>query len=131
MSVLQPSAFFYLLGRTIVDALVVRSTSVKRGIRTINARKQVLLQDEISSSASVMWRMHTNATVSIDSAGTSATLTIGDETLVMQMLNAPSGAKFTKGDATRLSSDPALPEGQVDQPNPGVTVVMIELDAGD
>lgn len=77
-----------------------------------------------------MWRMHTNATVTVSDSGTSATLTIGDQTLVMQMLNPPSGAKFTTGDAVRLSSDPALPEGQVDQPNPGVTVVMIELDAG-
>lgn len=77
-----------------------------------------------------MWRMHTNATVSVDDSGTSATLTIGDQTLTMSILNAPSGAKFTTGSAVRLSTDPALPEGQVDQDNPGVTVVMISLDAG-
>lgn len=114
----------------IIDALIIYSTSVKHGICTINARKQALLQDEITSSASVMWRMHTNTAVTVDSSGTSATLQIGDETLIMQMLNAPSGAKFTTGDVVRLSTDPALPEGQVDQPNPGVTVVMIALDAG-
>ena len=31
-----------------------------------NNRRQVLIQDEINSSASVQWTMHTNATVSTD-----------------------------------------------------------------
>ncbi|OBZ79527.1 hypothetical protein A0H81_01229 [Grifola frondosa] len=106
------------------------TTSFKRGIRMLNGRKQVLLQDDITASGSIMWRMHTNASVAIDSSGTSATLTIGDQTLQMQILNAPSGATITQGPATRFSNDPPLPPGQVDQPNPGVTVVMISLPAG-
>lgn len=77
-----------------------------------------------------MWRMHTNATVSVDSGGTSATLTLEGQTLKVAMLNPPSGAQFTTGDAVRLSGDPALPSGQVDQPNPGVTVLIINLPAG-
>ena len=76
-----------------------------------------------------MWRMHTNATVSVD--GNTATLTIGDKTLKMTILNPPEGVSMTTGDAVRFSDDPALPEGQVDQPNPGVTVVMINLPAGE
>ena len=103
-------------------------TSFKRGIRMINGRKQVLLQDDINASGSIMWRMHTNATVSV--SGTSATLTIGDKKLQMTILNAPDGVSMTTGPAQRFASDPALPEGQVDQPNPGVTVVMINLPAG-
>ena len=95
----------------------------------INGRKQVLLQDDINASGSIMWRMHTNATVSVD--GTTATLTIGDKTLKMSILNAPDGVSMTTGDAVRFSDDPALPAGQVDQPNPGVTVVMISLPAGE
>ena len=75
-----------------------------------------------------MWRMHTNATVSVD--GTTATLKIGDKTLTMSILNAPDGVSMTTGDAVRFDDDPALPDGQVDQPNPGVTVVMISLPAG-
>ncbi|KAH9944202.1 chondroitin AC/alginate lyase [Epithele typhae] len=103
-------------------------TSFKRGIRYLNGRKQVLLQDDINASGDIMWRMHTNATVTVD--GTTATLKIGDQTLTMSILNAPSGVSLTTGDAVRFSDDPALPAGQVDQENPGVTVVMISLPAG-
>jgi len=74
--------------------------------------------------------MHTNATVTIGSGGTSATLALDGQKLQMTILNAPSGAVFTKGDAVRLSGDAALPSGQTDQPNPGVTVLMISLPAG-
>ena len=74
--------------------------------------------------------MHTNATVNVASSGTSATLTLEGQTLKVDMLNPPSGAKFTTGEAVRLAGDPALPTGQVDQPNPGVTVLIISLPAG-
>jgi hypothetical protein len=96
----------------------------------LNGRRQVLLQDDISATASVTWRMQTNATVSVDSSGTSATLTIEGKVVKMEILNAPSGAQITTGPAVRLSSDPPLPDGQTDQPNPGVTVVSISLNAG-
>ncbi|KAJ7091353.1 chondroitin AC/alginate lyase [Mycena belliarum] len=102
------------------------ATSVKRGIRLLNGRKQVLLQDEITATASVMWRMHTNATVSI--SGTSATLTLDGKTMDVSIVNAPDGATFTKSDATRLSTDVTPPAA--DQPNPGVTVLLISLPAG-
>ena len=94
----------------------------------INGRKQMLLQDDINAKGSIMWRMHTNATVSV--SGTSATLTIGDKSLQMSILNPPDGVSMTTGPAQRFDNDPALPPGQVDQPNPGVTVVMINLPAG-
>ena len=94
----------------------------------LNGRKQVLIQDEISTTAYIQWRMHTNATVTVD--GTTATLTIGDKKLTMSILNAPDGVSMTTMAATRLNGDPALPTGQVDQPNPGVTVVAISRPAG-
>lgn len=99
-------------------------TSFKRGIRTINGRKQVLLQDEITASANVQWRMHTNATVNVDSSGTSATLTLDGQTMTMTILNPPSGVKINTGPAQRFPTDPIPPEA--DQPNPGVTVVSID-----
>lgn len=105
-------------------------TSFSRGVRLINGRKQVLIQDDITAAQPVMWRMHTNATVTVDSSGTSATLALDGQTLKMEILNAPSGAAFTTGLAVRFSDDPALPAGQSDQENPGVTVVMISLPAG-
>ncbi|KAI0307685.1 chondroitin AC/alginate lyase [Multifurca ochricompacta] len=105
-------------------------TSFSRGVRFLNGRQQVLLQDDINAQGSVMWRMHTNATVSIDQSGTSATLTLDSQTLKMEIVNAPSGAQFAKGEAVRLSGDPPLPSGQSDQPNPDVTVLSISLPAG-
>ncbi|KAJ6591591.1 chondroitin AC/alginate lyase [Mycena vulgaris] len=102
------------------------ATSVKRGIRLLNGRKQVLLQDEITASASVMWRMHTNATVAI--SGTSATLTLDGKTMEVSILDAPDGATFTQSAAVRLSTDVTPPDP--DQENPGVTVLLISLPAG-
>jgi hypothetical protein len=96
----------------------------------INARTQVLIQDDINAAGTIEWRMHTNATVSVDTGGTSATLTIGDQTLKMAILNAPTGAQITTGPAVRYSDDPALPAGSTDQANPGVTVVSIVLNPG-
>lgn len=105
------------------------STSVKRGIRTINGRRQVLLQDEVNTSNAVEWIMHTNATVNLDS-DTQATLTLGGQTLKMIILQPTDGsAKFATGPAVRSSNDPQLLSGSVDQPNPNVTVVSISLAA--
>ncbi|KAJ7760544.1 hypothetical protein B0H16DRAFT_1662143 [Mycena metata] len=101
-------------------------TSVKRGMRLLNGRKQVLLQDEITAGTNFMWRMHTNATVT--PSGTTATLTIDDKKMDVSILNAPSGAAFTTSQAVRLSTDVTPPAP--DQPNPGVTVLIISLPAG-
>lgn len=94
----------------------------------LNGRKQVLLQDEISTTdAAVMWRMHTNATISL--SGATATLSLGGKTLQAQILS-PSSAQFEQMDPVRLSSDPPLPSGQSDQENKGVHVLVINLPAG-
>lgn len=111
------------------DPSAVR-TSYKRGIRTINGRKQVLLQDEINAKQPIMWRMHTNATVSINPNGTSATLKLDGQTMTMHILSAPQGALITTMAAVRLASDPPTPQQSPDQPNPGVTVVTVQLSAG-
>ncbi|KAG1875583.1 chondroitin AC/alginate lyase [Suillus subalutaceus] len=103
-------------------------TSFSRGVHLINGRKQVLIQDEINASASVMWRAHTNATVLVSSDGLTATLTIGSATTIVQLLNPPSGANFTTTSAVRFPTDPIPP--QPDQPNDGVTVLVISLPAG-
>jgi hypothetical protein len=101
------------------------ATSVKRGVRLINGRKQVLIQDDITSQGAIQWRMHTNASVTVN--GQSATLTIGSETMTLTILNTP-GAQISTGPAERYPTDPAPPIP--DQPNPGVTVVIISLPAG-
>ncbi|KZT32797.1 hypothetical protein SISSUDRAFT_1066653 [Sistotremastrum suecicum HHB10207 ss-3] len=103
------------------------ATSMKRGLRLLAGRKQVLLQDEMDTSAPIQWRMHTNATVTLN--GATATLALGGQTMIVQILS-PSSATFTTLNATRYADDPPLPPNQVDQPNPGVTVLAINLDAG-
>lgn len=111
--------------------LTLPCRKVTRGIRLLNGRKQMLLQDDFDSvSQAIEWRMHTNATVTVDPSGTSAKLDLGGQSLQMQILNAPSGAKFTTGPAVRSDNPPALMNGQKDQENPGVTVVSIKLPAG-
>lgn len=86
------------------------------------------MQDEVQASAPVQWRMHTNATVAIDPNGTSATLSLEGETMIMQVLNMPSGGVLGTANATRLPTDPTPP--QADQLNPGVLVVTIDMPAG-
>lgn len=94
----------------------------------INNRKQVLLQDDINASQAIEWRMHTNATV--NASGTTATLTLEGKTMTVSILNAPSGAVFGTAQPIRYDTDPALPAGETDQENRGVTVLTIELPAG-
>jgi len=74
--------------------------------------------------------MHTNATVSVSSDGTSATLTLNGQTMTMTLLSPPSGAQISTMQAVRFPTDPSTPAGYPDQPNPGVTVVTISLAAG-
>ncbi|KAG8920148.1 hypothetical protein FRC02_001140 [Tulasnella sp. 418] len=103
--------------------------SIKRGIRLINGRKQVLLQDDITGATTeVQWRMHTNATIAL--SGPSATLTLEGKTMQVSILNPPEGAAFQTLAAERYPDDPAFPAGQSDQPNPGVSVLAITLPAG-
>ncbi|KPV72288.1 uncharacterized protein RHOBADRAFT_56100 [Rhodotorula graminis WP1] len=112
------------------------TSSANRAIRFVNGRKQVLLRDEVTTTAAVQWRMHTNATVALSNSDRTATLTIGDETLVAT-LRSPSGATFGTEDAQRMPSDPTttMYDGATvtmseDQPNPGVTVLTIDVAAG-
>lgn len=73
--------------------------------------------------------MHTNATVTLSNNDRTATLALGGQTLIAT-LQQPTDATFGTADAVRLSTDPALPSGQVDQPNEGVTVLTIDIAAG-
>ncbi|KAF9068310.1 chondroitin AC/alginate lyase [Rhodocollybia butyracea] len=119
------TAFWYA---DITSAYFTDTSSLKRGIRYINNRTQMLVQDEITTTSSFQWRMHTNATVSVSSDGTSATLTIDNDKMTVSILSPSSGAKFSTSDAVRFPTDPIPPEA--DQPNPNVTVLIIAMDAG-
>lgn len=74
--------------------------------------------------------MHTNATITTNNA--TATLTLSEETLIASIVQGPSGAAFSTAQPTRSSQDPALPTGTMDadQPNPGVTVLVVDVPNG-
>ena len=101
------------------------SSSVKRGARLLNKRRQFLLQDEITAEGAIQWRMHTNATISID--GSTATLQLDGKEMKV-VLTSPSGASWTQSEAKRMSSDVTPPEA--DQENPGVSVLIAEIGEG-
>ncbi|PBK74963.1 hypothetical protein ARMSODRAFT_906138 [Armillaria solidipes] len=108
-----------------ISSAYADATSVKRGVRMINQRKQVLIQDEITSTGGIQWRMHTNATVTTN--GASATLVRDGKTMEVSILS-PSGATFSTSEAKRFDTDPTPPAP--DQENPGITVLIIALNAG-
>ncbi|SNX84108.1 uncharacterized protein MEPE_02816 [Melanopsichium pennsylvanicum] len=124
--------------------------TVQRGIRLLNGRRQILVQDEIAQSSGitdVQWRVQTNATVSISADGKTATLTQssitdpnagvvgevslgGTKTMKVQILS-PSNAKFASQGppATRIygtAVSSAAPEDS-DIPNTGVTALSIDI----
>jgi hypothetical protein len=104
--------------------------SIKRGIRFINGRKQILLQDELTNTnATTYWRMHTNATITID--GNNANLSLGGQSMQVQLINPPSGVAWQNLQPVRTSDAPQLQSGQeADQPNPGVSVLSLSIPAG-
>ena len=104
-------------------------TSIRRGMRLLNARRQMLLQDEITgSSESAQWRMHTNATISYSSGNRVASLALGGQTVRVSILDSAPSVTFQTLQPTRLSSDPSPPAA--DSPNPGVSVLAINIPAG-
>jgi hypothetical protein len=77
-------------------------SSVKRGIRFLNGRKQILVQDEVTgpSGSGIMWRMQTNATINAE--GTSATLTSPDGKVCKVDIVAGEGT-FSATDPSNIS----------------------------
>ncbi|UZJ53361.1 hypothetical protein CBS101457_002681 [Exobasidium rhododendri] len=136
------------------------SNTVVRGIRMLNGRRQVLVQDEIAASTTITdinWRIHTNATVTLSSDNKTATLTISKitdpnawgntsdplvatlaktQTMIVKLLS-PSSATFgtIKPDqspgARIYGTNQAAVDGEDgDQVNPGVTLLYIDIAGG-
>ncbi|KIM34528.1 hypothetical protein M408DRAFT_325905 [Serendipita vermifera MAFF 305830] len=103
--------------------------NIKRGIRFFNGRRQVLLQDELAGvNAVTYWRMHTNATVTID--GNNANLSLNGKNLQVQLISPPTGVSWATVEPVRTADAPQLQTGQeADQPNPGVTVLSLSIPA--
>ncbi|KAK4704474.1 diacylglycerol diphosphate phosphatase / phosphatidate phosphatase, partial [Phenoliferia sp. Uapishka_3] len=107
-------------------------TSTHRAIRFLNGRKQILLQDEMDVPAEgTQWRMQTNATISMSNGNKTATLELGGQTMIAEIIGT-SDAVWGTELPLRLSTDPTLPSGVLsqDQPLPGVTVLTIQIPTG-
>jgi hypothetical protein len=105
----------------------------------INDRKQILLQDDVAGATQdVQWRIQTNATISLDSAKTTATLELGGQTLTAKIISPASGAEFSELDPVKLSTDPASPAEFVyngvsydgNPEHPGVSVLAVTMANG-
>ncbi|PWN19472.1 hypothetical protein BCV69DRAFT_272086 [Microstroma glucosiphilum] len=129
------------------------SGTIKRGIRFLNGRRQVLLQDEVSGGSgitSIEWRVQTNATISLNANKTQATLTISQvtdanswgnlsdplvsklpqkQTMLVSLINSGSATFAVETPPARVyGSDPNTASGeQGDQPNPGVSVLKVDF----
>ena len=111
---------------------IYNGSSTLRAVRLLNGRRQVLLQDEVNvPAAGVQWRAHTNATITLSGGNRTATLDLGGQKMVVNLLQ-PTGATFGTAQPVRLGTDPTLPTDSesADQANPGVTVLTINLDQG-
>jgi hypothetical protein len=98
-------------------------TSAKRGLRLAN-NSSLRIQDELDSGgkeASVLWFMHTPATINISSDGHSATLSQQGKTLRADLIS-PADAKFETMEAAPLPTSPNTP-GQLE--NKGVTKLVV------
>lgn len=108
------------------------SNTVRRGIRAYNQRRQVLLRDEIAGAQNAgQWRMHTNATITYSDNNRVATLTLGDKSLTASILDTAASLTFQTLQPNRTSDAPALGPGGFDLPNPGVSVLAIDIPSGD
>lgn len=115
----------------VTDLTTAYDANVKRGIRFLPGRRQVLLQDElVGITEASQWRTQTNATISIDSTGRVATLALGGKNLVCQILS-PNGVTFKDLPSTRTDKAPAIAPGIADMDNLGARVLAIDLPAGD
>jgi hypothetical protein len=93
-------------------------------------RRQVLLQDElVNINETAQWRVQTNATVSIDSTGRNATLSLGGKNLIAQILS-PAGVTFSNLPASRTDKAPPIGPGMQDMDNSPATVLAIDIPAG-
>lgn len=125
--------------------------AVQRGIRMLNGRRQVLVQDEIAASVtdSIVWQINTNATITLSDDKRTATMKIKDlkginagyqvdgslnqeQTMIAKILE-PSGATFevTTPPQRLYGNDPNTASGeQGDQANPGISTLSINLSGG-
>lgn len=133
------------------------SGSLVRGIRFLNGRRQMLLQDEIASgvSGNIDWRIHTNSSIKISSDGRTATLVqktitganagfnikadLDKQQTVILTILSPADSKFSQTTATSRNFLYNTADVSLQQTNntvvgnmgdPAVTILSIKLQGG-
>ncbi|BAZ43784.1 hypothetical protein NIES4102_07860 [Chondrocystis sp. NIES-4102] len=98
----------------------------RRAITLFREKKQILLEDEIRANLPVnlLWFMHTQADIKIDSNGKTAILTQDGKRLSIQLLNSQPKYQFTVMDAQPLISSPNPQQGK----NYQIKKLTIKLD---
>ena len=104
------------------------AVSVKRGIKIANARKNIILRDEIRclKASQIYWFMHTPAKVSISEDGKTASLSLNGKKLSANLFCSVSSAKFSLMDAKPL---PTSPQSKYNKSNKGIQKLCICIDS--
>ena len=74
--------------------MLLACSTARRGMRLLNSRQQVLVQDEIETSETSQWRMHTNATISYSSGNRVANLALGGQTMTVTIMDSAPDLTF-------------------------------------
>ncbi|MWV50407.1 DNRLRE domain-containing protein [Rathayibacter sp. VKM Ac-2803] len=100
-------------------------TSWKRGVKLVESRSDVVVQDEVVASkpTTLVWGMHTGAAITIAADGRSAVLTQEGQQLRATLLS-PAGTRFTQTAAQPSWISPA-PNGQT--ANSGTRKLTVEV----
>jgi len=117
------------------DMTSAYNADIKRGLRLLNSRRQILVQDEFTGTAeSAEWRMQTNATITYSNDQRTANLALNGQTMTVQILASAPDLTFNTEQALRTDSLGPLPSGGSDNPTPvaesGTSVLAIEIPAG-
>lgn len=75
--------------------------------------------------------MHTNATITYSDNNRVATLALDGKSLTASILDSAPGLSFQTLAPNRTADAPALGAGGFDLPNPGVSVLAIDIPSGD
>lgn len=75
--------------------------------------------------------MHTNATITYSDNNRVATLSLGDKSLTATILDTAPTLTFQTLAPNRTADAPQLRDGGYDLPNPGVSVLAIDIPSGD
>ncbi|KAK4192387.1 hypothetical protein QBC35DRAFT_469728, partial [Podospora australis] len=107
-----------------------RTISIKRGVRLLEGRDRVLIQDEIrGASEGSQWRMHTRAEITYSDSGRVAHLRLNGKALDATILS-PTTASFYTADAKTDMHSWKAQVPVTDLPNSGVNVLAVDIPAG-